>query len=242
MYLPVAYAFACHTVQMQSSTLLRESAQPRVLRAPKPRPGWGAVIGMTIFAMIAFPVIVLGGSALHVWSMARASDTTPTDAIVVLGAAQYNGKPSPVLRARLQHALSLYQSGVAPRIVTVGGKQSGDVYTEAGTGRQWLIDNGVAQDNVVAVQAGTDTLESLTNVAKLAAKNNWNSITIDTDPTHIARSEAMANRLGFAVHSNPTRSGDGSQLTDEYLVRETGAYLMFEIFGQWSVSTIVDQT
>ncbi len=194
---------------------------------------------MVIFAMLILPVIVAASAVYYVWTTAHADDTTRTDAIVVLGAAQYNGTPSPVLRARLQHSLKLYKAGIAPRIVTVGGKQPRDAYTEAGSGRQWLIENGVPGSDVVAIKAGTDTLGSIQDVAELAAREGWSSITLDTDPAHVARSQAMANRVGFDTHVSPTQDGDGSTVTLNYLARESLAYLAFEVLGQWNVPRVV---
>ena len=228
------------------SVLTRESDRPQVIRhrpssARRPHLGFPAVLGIVIVAAIVFPFILIGGAYLYVSSEARVVQADQTDAIVVLGAAQFDGKPSPVLKARLAHAKSLYDSGTAPRIVTVGGKQEGDRFTEAAVGRDWLVAQGVPSQDVIAAKDGNDTLGSLEAVAALAAANGWTSITLDSDPAHMARSRAMANRLGFDVRTNPTRSGDGSQVTSEYLVRETAAYLAFEAFEQWDVPRIVER-
>ena len=227
-----------------SSTGVRNSDRPQVLfspRARKPHAGFPAILGIAIVAAILLPFIVFGGAYRYVSSEAEVIQTEKTDAIVVLGAAQFDGKPSPVLKARLAHALELYRDGIAPRIITVGGKQNGDRFTEAGVGREWLITNGVPSSDVIAAKDGSNTRESMIMVAELAAKNNWTSITLDSDPAHMARSRAMANRLGFDVHTNPTQSGDGSQPTSEYVFRETLAYLAFEGFDQWDVPRIVER-
>lgn len=227
-----------------SSTGVRNSDRPQVLfspRARKPHAGFPGILGIAIVAAILLPFIVFGGAYRYVSSEAEVIQTEKTDAIVVLGAAQFDGKPSPVLKARLAHALELYRDGIAPRIITVGGKQNGDRFTEAGVGREWLITNGVPSSDVIAAKDGSNTRESMIMVAELAAKNNWTSITLDSDPAHMARSRAMANRLGFDVHTNPTQSGDGSQPTSEYVFRETLAYLAFEGFDQWDVPRIVER-
>lgn len=206
----------------------------------RPHPGLPAVVGMFVFAVIAFPLIAIGGSAYFVSHTAAVVDTTKTDAIVVLGAAQFDGRPSPVLEARLAHAANLYRQGVAPRIVTVGGKQSGDRFTEAGAGRAWLVDQGIDSGDVYAVGEGDNTVSSMVNVANLAQDNGWTSITLDSDPAHMARSQAIANRLGFDAYLNPTQTGDGSQVTQDYVARETFAYLAFEAFEQWDVPRIIE--
>ncbi len=199
------------------------------------------MLGIALVALILLPIIVIGGAYQYVSSEAKVAQSDISDAIVVLGAAQFDGKPSPVLKARLRHAQQLYEAGTAPRIVTVGGKQNGDRFTEAAVGREWLIAQGVPESAVVAVKDGTNTRESLESVATLAAQNGWTSITLDSDPAHMARSRAMANRLGFDVRTNPTQSGDGSQVTNEYLFRETLAYIAFEAFEQWDVPRIVQR-
>lgn len=207
----------------------------------RPHAGLPAVIGIAIVAAVLLPLIVFGGAYTYVSSESSVTQPQQTDAIVVLGAAQFDGKPSPVLKARLSHALDLFRAGTAPRIITVGGKQTGDRFTEAGVGREWLISHGVPASAVFAARDGSNTRESLVSVAELAAAKGWSSITLDSDPAHMARSRAIANRLGFDVHTNPTQNGDGSQATSEYLFRETLAYLAFESRDQWDVPRIIQR-
>lgn len=216
----------------------QQPAQPRPA-GKRPNPKYGAVVGMAIVALLLLPLILIGGSVLNVNRVANVHSTTPTDAIVVLGAAQYDGKPSPVFANRLNHAKQLYNQGVAPRIITVGGKQPSDRYTEAQAGREWLIANGVDPMRVLSVRSGSDTLSSLKAVGEVANERGWKSITIVSDPTHLARSEAMARRIGFDVHTNATKVGDGSKVTENYVMRETLGYLAFEVFGQWEVPRLV---
>lgn len=207
---------------------------------PQPNPKFGAVIGMIIIALLMLPLILLGGAVLNVNRVASIHATAPTDAIVVMGAAQYDGTPSPVFENRLNHAKQLYNQGVASRIITVGGKQPSDRYTEAQAGREWLIRNGVDPMRVLSVRSGSDSLSSLKAVGEVANERGWKSITIVSDPTHLARSEAMARRIGFNVETNATTEGDGSKVTENYLMRETLAYLAFELFGQWEVPRLVN--
>ncbi len=191
--------------------------------------------------MRALLLVIVGGLALVAaagWQVLRAAQTddrTPTDVIVVLGAAQFWGTPSPVLETRLSHAQTLYDDGVAERIVTVGGKQDGDITTEAQAGRTWLVDAGVPRTSVRAVRTGSDTLTSLAAVADLMAERGWTSATIVTDPAHTARSLAIARALGIDVHGSPTGAGDGSALTVDYLTRETLALAHFWLLDRWSV-------
>lgn len=175
-------------------------------------------------------------AGFRVWWVARQDDHRHSDAIIVLGAAQYNGKPSAVLEWRLLHALRLYREGVAPHIVTVGGNRPGDNYTEAGTGKAWLNEHGVPNNRIVAVRSGSDTLQSMIDVGKEYKRKGWHTAVIVTDPWHALRSRTMADDNGIKAVTSPTRSGPtvGSRDTQfNYIVRETGGYLYYEFIGRW---------
>ncbi len=193
------------------------------------------VVGLLV-VLVVVPLVSVG----RVVQAAVTDDRTTTDVVVVLGAAQFWGRPSPVLEARLSHAQELLGAGLAPRIVTVGGKQRGDITTEAEAGRQWLIDAGVPTKAVVAVPTGADTLTSLRAVATLMAQRGWDSATIVTDPAHVARSLAMARALGIDAHGSPSQSGDGSRLTPDYVLRESAGLLWFAVAERRNVDAILD--
>ncbi|HEY4627198.1 MAG TPA: YdcF family protein, partial [Blastococcus sp.] len=114
------------------------------------------VLGAAVLAV----VLVVVSTALAIWWNARQDSRPVSDAIVVLGSAQYNGVPSSIFEARLQHAVRLYEDGVAPVIVTVGGKATGDQFTEAEAGRDYLANAGIPADALLAVPEGVDTLQS----------------------------------------------------------------------------------
>jgi uncharacterized SAM-binding protein YcdF (DUF218 family) len=186
--------------------------------------------------LVAIVVLTPLTVGLRVWYQARQDERPRSDAIIVLGAAQYNGVPSPTLKWRLQHALDLYRDGVAPAIVTVGGKAPGDNYTEAGAGRTWLIEEGGAPaSKVFAVPVGRDTLQSLKAVAEEFDRHHWASAVIVTDPWHGLRSKKMAEDQGIEAAASPTRSGPSVQTRDtqfHYIVRETGGYLSYVLLGK----------
>ncbi|HEY7488876.1 MAG TPA: YdcF family protein [Streptosporangiaceae bacterium] len=188
-----------------------------------------------ILMIVAIVLLTPLAVASRVWYDARQDSHPKSDAIIVLGAAQYNGRPSPTLEWRLIHALKLYKEGVAPAIVTVGGKRPGDKYTEAGTGREWLIDHGVPASKVVAVAEGSDTLDSLKAVGHTYKRLHWHSGVIVTDPWHALRSRTMAGDNGIKAAVSPTRSGPSVQTRDtqfHYIVRETGGYLWYVTLGR----------
>lgn len=193
------------------------------------------VLGLLLAVLLLLPVV----AAARVLTAARHDDRTPTDVIVVLGAAQFWGRPSPVLEARLTHARALFRDDVAPRLVTVGSKQPGDRTTEAQAGRQWLVDAGVAAKDVWAVPTGHDTVQSLTAVARLMASRGWTSATIVTDPAHLARSLAIATSLGIDAHGSATTAGAGSGLTLDYVARETAGLLYFWLVEHRGVVPLV---
>lgn len=213
------------------------TADPQAPSAPpRRRSQVRRVLAAVLALVVVLAAAVTGFAAYRVVSTARSADTVPTDAIVVLGAAQFWGRPSPVLQARLEHAAELYDAGVADHVITVGGKQPGDNTTEAVAGRDWLVAHGVPASAVVAVPDGHDTLASLEAVADLMAERGWSSATIVTDPAHEARSVAMASALGIDAHAAPTTAGAGSTLTPEYVARETLGLLSFWIFERRNVT------
>jgi uncharacterized SAM-binding protein YcdF (DUF218 family) len=186
----------------------------------------------TVFGTVLIIVIVIGGTAFRVWQVARVDDRTPADVIVVLGAAQYNGTPSPIFESRLKHAKQLYQDGVAKVIVTAGGNKAGDAFTEASAGARWLIDQGVPPASTLAVGQGRDTLSSLQAVAAEVAKHGWHTAVLVSDPWHSFRARTMANDVGIDAWASPTHSGPIVQTRQTqilYIYRETGAFLFYRL-------------
>lgn len=185
-------------------------------------------------AVVALAVALVLGTAGRVWWVGRQGAAPRCDAIVVLGAAQYDGRPSETLQARLDHALTLYRLRVAPRIVTVGGSRRGDRFTEAGAGERYLDEHGVTGSGVVAVSEGWNTLTSLEAASRLFQRRGWRSAVLVTDPWHALRSRRMARDLGIAAETSPTRTGPsvrsrGVEL--RYIARETLGYLWYRLSG-----------
>ena len=199
---------------------------------------WRLVAWLLVAAVAAAVVVPLAAFA-QVVAASRATDTGRTDVVVVLGASQFWGKPSPVLEARLARGHELYEQQVAPRILTVGGKQPGDRTTEAAAGRAWLTSQGVTGADVVAVPEGRDTLQSLTAVARVMSDHGWQTATIVTDPAHEARSLAIARALGIDAHGAPTLSGAGSGVTFDYLARESAGLAWFWVGERRTIAPVV---
>jgi len=188
-----------------------------------------------VVAAVVAAVLLVASTALAIWYTARQDAHPQSDAIVVLGSAQYNGVPSSIFEARLEHALDLYEAGVAPVVVTVGGKAAGDAFTEAEAGRDYLAQAGVPTDGLLAVPEGVDTLESMRVVATAFADRGWSSAVLVTDPWHAMRAERMAADAGLEATSSPTRQGPAVQTRTtqfRYILRETAAYLLYRVTGE----------
>lgn len=184
-----------------------------------------------LVAAVAVPV------AVGLWIYYGASqDARPrADAVVVLGAAQYDGKPSEVFAARLEHAAELYHAGVAPRIITVGSSLPGDEFTEAGTGGQWLARRGhVPPSRIIENPRGRDTLRSLQAADRALERRGWRSAVLVTDPWHALRSRTIARNLDMQVAISPAREGNPVvgpvDVEARYVARETLAYLYYVLF------------
>ena len=186
-------------------------------------------------AAVLAAVLLVASTALAIWWTARHDARPASDAIVVLGSAQYNGVPSSIFEARLEHALSLWEEGVAPVVVTVGGKAAGDQFTEAEAGRDYLARAGVPAGSLLAVPEGVDTLESMRAVGTAFAEQGWSSAVLVTDPWHAMRAERMAEDAGMTAESSPTRQGPAVQTRAtqfRYILRETAAYLLYRVTGE----------
>ncbi|MCU1620593.1 MAG: uncharacterized protein JWR41_2599 [Modestobacter sp.] len=195
----------------------------------------GRLVVRGLGAALLAALLLVASTALAIWWTARQDARPTSDAIVVLGSAQYNGVPSSIFEARLEHALDLYGHGVAPVIVTVGGKASGDEFSEAEAGREYLAKAGVPADALLAVQEGVDTLESMRAVATEFDDRGWHSAVLVTDPWHAMRAERMAEDAGMAASSSPTRQGPAVQTRTtqfKYILRETAAYLLYRVTGE----------
>ena len=194
-----------------------------------------AWIGRVVGALVLACVLLVTATTAAIWWTARQDDRSAADAIVVLGSAQYNGVPSSIFEARLEHALALYQAGVAPVVVTVGGKADGDTTTEAEAGRAYLATAGIPEDSLLAVPEGTDTLQSMRVVGAAFSDRGWTTAVLVTDPWHAMRAERMAEDSGLEATSSPTRQGPAVQTRGtqvRYILRETAAYLLYRVTGE----------
>jgi uncharacterized SAM-binding protein YcdF (DUF218 family) len=141
-----------------------------------------------------------------VLEVGRRDEARPADAIVVLGAAQYEGRPSPVLRARLDHALLLWRRSLAPTVVVTGGTGMGDTTSEAAVSRRYMAQRGVPDSAIVMEDRGLTTSQSLRAVAELMRDRPGSSVILVSDPFHMLRLALLARRLGMTPYTSPTRT------------------------------------
>jgi len=195
----------------------------------------GNLVSRVVAAAVLAAVLLIASTALAIWWTARQDSRPASDAIVVLGSAQYNGVPSSIFEARLEHAIALYEDGVAPVIVTVGGKADGDQFAEAEAGRDYLAGSGIPDEALLAVPEGVDTLESIRAVSAAFAERGWSRTVLVSDPWHAMRAERMAEDAGLDAVSSPTRQGPAVQTRTtqfRYILRETAAYLLYRVTGE----------
>jgi uncharacterized SAM-binding protein YcdF (DUF218 family) len=177
--------------------------------------------------------LVLCGLALVVWlvslgtvlTWALVDDAETADAIIVMGAAQYQGRPSPVLRTRLDHAVGLYQRGIAPRMLLTGGFGTGDTLSEAGVARHYVMSRGVPDSSILMENLGRTSAQSLRAAAAQLSANGLHTTVLVSDPFHMLRLEILARRYGLKALTSPalpTRAG-------RTLLRQWG-YLLAESF------------
>ena len=155
-------------------------------------------------------VLVLAGfvyvclNIVQVWSVGRSNDSREVDAIVVMGVAQYDGRPSPQLQARLDHVLTLWNMGISQLVITTGGNQPGDRFTEARASADYLIAGGIPESSISMEDIGATTFQSLQGVAEILHSRGLSSVEIVTDPYHALRSRLIAQDLGLTAYVSPT--------------------------------------
>jgi uncharacterized SAM-binding protein YcdF (DUF218 family) len=159
---------------------------------------------LTVIVVTVFALWAVSAAAVLIWS--SRDEARPAQAIVVLGAAQYAGKPSPVLRARLDHALDLWNRHLASLLILTGGTGAGDTTSEAAVGRNYARKHGVPDTAILVENAGRTTSESMRAVAAMLEVRGLQSALLVSDPFHMLRLRILARRFGFTPYTSPTRT------------------------------------
>ncbi len=186
---------------------------------------------LTVGACIALVSYVGIVAVSLTWAGAH-GDSEVVDAIVVMGAAQYDGVPSPLLASRLQQALDLWKQKQAPVIAVTGGKRAGDRFTEGDTSRRWLTDRGVPADHIIVESVGHSTWESIKNLAPLLTEANVHSVVVVSSSWHVQRAALSLEELGFNAHSSASPDGVLSGSSEKSkLIREIAGVSLGRIIG-----------
>lgn len=212
--------------------LVDRTEPPEVTRGPvewwRQRPRWSRVIIGVLGAIVLYFAVSLA----QVVYTGRQHSTEPVDAIVVLGAAQYDGRPSPQLQARLDHAVTLWNEGVAPTVMVTGGKAPGDRFTEAEASRSYLVERGVPESAIMMENAGRNTYDSLDAAARLLLDADLDDVVLVSDSYHLKRSSLIASGFGLdpRVAATPTSVVTGWSSVSRH-IREAGGVALGRIVG-----------
>lgn len=185
-------------------------------------------------ALVALVMVYLVVTFVQVWRASGRDQARPAQAIVVFGAAQYDGRPSPVLRARLDHALDLYKRGLADKVVVTGGRRAGDRFTEATVSASYLSKRGVPQAAILREVSGRTSWQSLAAAAKFLKERDppMTKVLLVSDGYHAARIAAIAKELGLDAHTSPARGASSRGAAKlVHLGKETVAVAAGRVFG-----------
>lgn len=207
-------------------------ASPPPAREPEPEPeprrrrARGSLPVRLVRGMIKLGLLLVACWALLVAAIAlygRRDEARRADAIVVLGAAQYNGRPSPVLEARLDHAVDLYRRGIATTLIVTGGQAPGDTESEAEVSRRWVMRAGVPAAHILTT-SGMTTRESMRDVSRLMKQRGLREAVLVSDPFHMLRLKLLAREMGLHGLTSPTRTSPISRSPGQerrFLLRES---------------------
>jgi uncharacterized SAM-binding protein YcdF (DUF218 family) len=199
---------------------------PAAERSPKRR------LFRRLLALLALALLAYAGAVCaRIVEQSRTDDARPAAAIVVFGAAQYSGRPSPVFKARLDHGYDLFQRGLAPVIITTGGQGGDPKFSEGGVGHDYLLGRGVADHNLIAETQSDDTRESVGRVAAILKRNGMKTCIAVSDPYHLYRIRQMLEREGVTVYTSPRPQAkpQGFWSRSAAVLREVVSYLAWRV-------------
>src|SRR5215469_9836956 len=192
---------------------------------------WAVLVGVAIVAALAASAIEIAGVAREIRIQSTVDEAQPADVIVVLGAAEYRGRPSPVLEARLNHALFLYLQGLAPRILTTGGKGNDPTYSEGEVAHAYLSRHGVPSEAILVESEGGSTVRSIAGAREIMRRMDLKSCIVVSDGYHIYRVKKMLEGMGMKVYGSPRPAGPPAEGWREEWVytRQAIAYELWRI-------------
>jgi uncharacterized SAM-binding protein YcdF (DUF218 family) len=184
---------------------------------------WNAIALMMIALLLTIAIL-----AVHIERQSLLDEARPADVILVLGAAEYHGKPSPVLKARLDHALDLYNRKLASRIMTTGGAGGEHVYTEGTVGRAYLTGHGVPPESVIVENEGESTVQSTTIAVEIMQRMGLHTVIVVSDGYHIYRVKKMLEARGLVAYGSPRKDRTPEPIKDRWnYVKQAIGYLLW---------------
>ena len=195
-------------------------------------PRWFRLGLKVALGVVVVFALYVGGTFFQVWQASRRDQAQPAGAIVVMGAAQYNGEPSPIFEARLQHGLDLYREGLSDTVVVTGGRQAGDEFSEAQAGEMWLQERGVPDSDLLLEVDGRNSWESLAASARFLRNGGVEDVIVVSDPFHAKRLEEIASEVGLEAYVSPTDESPVQGVAElRSMVRETAAVSVGRVIG-----------
>jgi uncharacterized SAM-binding protein YcdF (DUF218 family) len=186
------------------------------------------VISIVVLLAIAGLGVVIGLLTMQIERQSESEEAQPADVILVLGAAEYRGRPSPVLKARLDHALELYKKGLAPRIMTTGGAGGDPVFTEGGVGRSYLASQGVPSEAIIVENEAASTVRSVAMAGEIMRRMGLHSVIVVSDGYHVYRVKRMLQAIGLAAYGSPRKERTAAGLRDWWnYVKQAVGYLLW---------------
>ena len=193
---------------------------------------WARVVRWGLVVAVAGPVLYFAVTFAQVWWTARHDGARPAQAVIVLGAAQYDGRPSPVLRARLDHAADLWHRKLAPVVVVTGGKAEGDRFTESQAGANYLHTKGIPDEVILREATGRTSWQSLAASARFLRQRGIRDVVLVSDPFHAARIRGIAGELGLDAATSPTRTSPIKGLAEfRHMITETAQVGIARVIG-----------
>jgi len=187
-------------------------------------------VGNLIVLAISVLIIYVAYIAIRIEQQSLRDEAQPADVIIVLGAAEYRGRPSPVLRARLDHALDLYRRGLAPRILTTGGAGGDPIFTEGDVGRSYLVNRGVPSESIVVEPEGESTVYSIAASSEILRRMGLQSAIVVSDGYHIYRVKKMLQANGLKVYGSPRPEKPDRGLRERWLyVKQAIGYVLWSL-------------
>jgi len=186
---------------------------------------------LLVGALAAAALLWVAVTCVRIAGEAARQEIHPADAIVVFGAAEYSGRPSPVYRARLDHAFDLFQQGVAPVVITTGGAAADPSYSEGGVGHDYLMHRGIPDSSLIAETQGSDTAQSAQRIGVIMRTNHMHSCIAVSDAYHVFRIRKLLEHEGLQVYVSPrpdSRPHSHWQRT-EAVLREAASYLVWRL-------------